>query len=148
MNPNRITDINWSDFETAYGSAKKIPAYLQDLFSGDMDLAIEATGWLWASLCHQHAYISSAALPSYDFLLAKLNDANDLLKVEILDIILGFAVCTHAEYYKTNKLAPQEWEIELKRKLLGDFDKFKALSLSQNEDISYFAGEIVWCLSI
>ena len=51
------------------GKTPSVPRSLWDLFSGDRERAIRATGDLWAGLCHQHAYISSAALPAYDFLM-------------------------------------------------------------------------------
>ena len=72
-----IDEIDWSQYETAYGNAAQdiphfqagktpsVPRSLWDLFSGDRERAIRATGDLWAGLCHQHAYISSAALPAY-----------------------------------------------------------------------------------
>ena len=98
-----IDEIDWSQYETAYGNAAQdiphfqagktpsVPRSLWDLFSGDRERAIRATGDLWAGLCHQHAYISSAALPAYDFLMIALRELDDELKVELLDIFLGFA---------------------------------------------------------
>ena len=71
-----IDEIDWSQYETAYGNAAQdiphfqagktpsVPRSLWDLFSGDRERAIRATGDLWAGLCHQHAYVSSAALPA------------------------------------------------------------------------------------
>lgn len=132
---------NWSD--SIHGNAEKISVYLQDLFSGDMNLAMKATHNLWCDLCHQHSYISSAALPAYDFLLEGLDKLNDKLKVEILDILLGFASCTSSVYYETANVKPLSWETELRQKLIGDIPKYKTLSINGDEDISYFAQKIV-----
>jgi len=133
--------VNWSDM--TYGNAENISIYLKDLFSGNIDLAMEATHNLWCSLSHQHSYITSAALPAYDFLIIGLDELDDKVKVEILDIIMGLALCTCDESYESSKIEPQSWEIELKQKLMSDIQKFKDLSLNADEDISYFAERIV-----
>ncbi len=91
-----IEDIDWSQYETAYGNAAQdiphfqcgstpsVPSSLWALFSGDRERAMQATSDLWAGLCHQHAYVSSAALPAYDFLMIGLKELDDGLKVELL----------------------------------------------------------------
>lgn len=67
-----IDEIDWSQYETAYGNAAQdiphfqcgqtpsVPRSLEELFSGDWNRAMAATSGLWAGLCHQHAYVSSA----------------------------------------------------------------------------------------
>jgi hypothetical protein len=49
---------------------------------------------LWGSLCHQHAYISSAALPAAPFIIAVLGRQQAPVVEEALDIMLGFIRCT------------------------------------------------------
>ena len=143
-----IDEIDWSQYETAYGNAAQdiphfqagktpsVPRSLWDLFSGDRERAIRATGDLWAVLCRQHAYISSAALPAYDFLILALQEADDKLKVELLDIFLGFAVCT-------GRSTETDWEKQLRDKLTSHLPVFAGLVSSGNEDIAYFAERIM-----
>ena len=147
---SRIDDICWETIDVTYnwsseifGNAKEIANNLHDLFSGDMDLAMTAAHNLWCRLSHQHSYVSSAALPAYDFLVVGLEELNERLKVEILDIILGFAICTNSAAYKEAEREPLPWEVELKQRLISDTHKFNALALSNNDDISYFANEII-----
>lgn len=144
----KISAIDWSQYETAYGNAAQdiphfqcghtpsVPSSLRALFSGDHDAAMKATSDLWAGLCHQHAYVSSAALPAYDFLILALQEADDGLKVELLDIFLGFAACT-------GRSAEADWERQLREKLKADLPVFAALTASDNEDIAYFSERIV-----
>ena len=113
-----IDEIDWSQYETAYGNAAQdiphfqcgqtpsVPHSLWDLFSGNRERAMQATGGLWAGLCHQHAFVSSAALPAYDFLMLALQEMDDELKVELLDIFQGFAVCT--ERFSSDALWPRQ----------------------------------------
>ena len=143
-----IDEIDWSQYETAYGNAAQdiphfqagktpsVPRSLWDLFSGDRERAIRATGDLWAGLCHQHAYVSSAALPACDVLMLDLQELDDELKVELLDIFLGFAVCT-------GRSAETDWERQLREKLANGLPVFAGLAVSENEDIAYFSERIV-----
>ena len=147
-----IDEIDWSQYETAYGNAAQdiphfqvgktpsVPSSLWALFSGERERAVRAASDLWAGLCHQHAYISSAALPAYDFLMIALRELDDELKVELLDIFLGFAVCT-------GRSAETDWERQLRDKLTSHLPVFAGLVSSENEDIAYFAGSIVESLS-
>ena len=143
-----IDEIDWSQYETAYGNAAQdiphfqvgktpsVPSSLWALFSGDREKAMQASSNLWAGLCHQHAYVSSAALPAYDVLMLGLQELDSQLKVELLDIFLGFAVCT-------GRSAETDWERQLREKLEADLPVFAGLVSSENEDISYFSGRIV-----
>lgn len=143
-----IDEIDWSQYETAYGNAAQdiphfqagktpsVPRSLGELFSGNWNKAMQAASDLWAGLCHQHAYISSAALPACDFLMIALRELDDELKVELLDIFLGFAACT-------GRSAETDWEKQLRDKLTSHLPVFAGLVSSENEDISYFSGRIV-----
>ena len=79
----------------------------------------------------------AAALPAYDFLMLALQEADDKLQVELLDIFLGFAVCT------ARFSSEAAWPRQLREKLKADLPIFTELIPSENEDISYFAGRIV-----
>ncbi|MCI8304092.1 MAG: hypothetical protein HFF52_05630 [Lawsonibacter sp.] len=143
-----IDEIDWSQYETAYGNAAQdiphfqvekipsVPSSLWALFSGDRERAMRAAGDLWAGLCHQHAYVSSAALPACDFLILALQEADDKLKVELLDIFLGFAACT-------GRSAETDWEKQLRDKLTSHLPVFAGLVSSGNEDIACFSERIL-----
>ena len=89
-----IDEIDWSQYETAYGNAAQDiphfqagktpsgPSSLWALFSGDRERAMAAASDLWAGLCHQHAYVSSAALPAYDFLIIGLKELDRAVQLE------------------------------------------------------------------
>lgn len=138
-----INSIKWSNFNTAYGKADEVAIFLTNLFSGDKKIAMDATHDLWCGLCHQHAYISNAALPSYDFLKTALLSLDDELKIEIMDILRGFSCCTSTKYYKTSNKSPENWEKELREKMLTDINIFKNLKNHSDEFISGFASDIV-----
>ena len=136
----QIATIDWGQYQSAYGNVNEsIPKYLESLFSQDKQIVIEATGKLWTSLCHQHAYVSSAALPAYDVIMNKFIKADDEVKVELLDIFYGFAVCTNGK----EKLEKSSFEYQLRQKLINDIEIYKALTNNPNEQISNFAELIV-----
>ncbi|XZF15507.1 hypothetical protein ACTHGU_05180 [Chitinophagaceae bacterium MMS25-I14] len=138
-----IDSINWTSFSTAYGTAEKtIPFYLKNLFCVDDKIAMNATHQLWCSLCHQHAYISTAALPAYDVLKTGLLQLSDKIKIEILDIFLGFATCTSKIYFDQQGSAPADWEIKMQQKLINDKPVFQKLSFHTDKEISSFANAI------
>jgi hypothetical protein len=148
---NEIKNIDWSQYETAYGNANqnipeylnqskyipKVPSLLLDLFSEDKEHAMKATHYLWCSLCHQHGFVSSAALPAYDFLIYGLKNLEDNLKIEILDILLGFSICT------AGVNLTDSWQGKLRSKLKEDLGYFQELALSTNEEILSFAQSII-----
>ena len=143
-----IEAVDWSQYETAYGNAAQdiphfqcgqtpsVPRSLGELFSGDWNRSMQAASDLWAGLCHQHAYVSSAALPACDVLMLDLQELDDELKVELLDIFLGFAACT-------GRSAETDWEKQLRDKLTSHLPVFAGLVSSEHEDISYFSQRIV-----
>ena len=141
---DKINQVNWKDFKTAYGNAENtIPLYLRNLFSTNYEIAFEATHNLWCSLCHQHAFISSASLPSYDILKFGVINLNDELKIEILDIFKGFSYCTSKDYYSEITTPIPTWEKLLKEELISDIVIFKELAFHNDELISSFAKDII-----
>lgn len=141
---HEVDKINWADFNTAYGNAKDtIPFYLKNLFCADKQVSMDATHQLWCSLCHQHAYISTAALPSYDILKIGLLTLDEKLKIELLDIFQGFSECTSDKYFAAVKQPPSDWEQELKQKMILDLAIFNELTKHTDEEISAFAFKIV-----
>ncbi len=152
-----ISKIDWSAYDTAYGNAAqnhpysvplqdnrgympKVAQSLKDLFSDNKDIALQASHDLWCDLCHQHTFISSASLPAYDILYDGLQILDTTLKVEILDIFYGFAICT------TNEASPNSWQAQLRTKLKNNIDTFAQLTTHPNEDIVAFAENILSAL--
>ena len=139
----KIDNINWVDYETAYGNAEMtIPFYLKNLFCSDNGIALEATHQLWCSLCHQHAFISTASLPAYDILKIALLELDNKMKIEILDIFQGFAICTNNEYLNSLKENPEKWQLEIRQKLNADIKIFEEFRTNPDELISDFSNFI------
>ena len=130
--------IDWTHYQTAYGVATNVPQQLRRLASTDHADAMAASHDLWCGLCHQHAYVSSAALPALPFLLDVLRSANEALTTEILDILLGFANCTSATY--PGKVPP--WAQELRQQLKHAWPEFAHLLHHSNTEIADFADTI------
>ena len=134
---NQIKEIDWAKLKTAYGSAENtIPNYLKNIYCSNEKIAMDATHQLWCSLCHQHTYISTASLPSYEIIKNRLIKCDDKLKVELLDIFYGFACCSN---HTTQDEEYQKLLNEIKNKLLKDKEIFMKLSKHENEDINSFA---------
>jgi len=132
--PNATVD--WRLVETAYGSAQNVPALLARLAGADHAAAMAASHDLWCALCHQHAYVSSAALPALPALISALDQANEDLAVEILDILKGFAVCTSLTAKN------EAWMNMLRTRLQEQRPRFLVLAQSKNELIAGFAFDI------
>jgi hypothetical protein len=150
----RLSAIEWSNYKTAYGNAAdqhllatsdgketsrwgSVAEQLYELAANDEAKAIEASHHLWCCLCHQHAYVSSAALPAMPFLLEVLERAGEQLKIEILDILTGFARCSRAVENQT------DWIRELRARLLIERPRFEALAKHPNEEIAEWAEGIL-----
>jgi hypothetical protein len=147
----RLNDIPWGDFDTAYGPAAKVPDQLRRLAGRDRKASLEATHDLWCGLCHQHVQIGSAALPALPFLLEVLDTADRDLTVELLDILLGFAIGVNRQRAvdfqrslgRTEVTSEEEWVAVLRAALTAELPRFRRLAASPNQDIADFAGRIV-----
>jgi len=128
----KLEEIPWEAFSTAYGNASDVPVEIESLFSNDFSIAKKASHKLWCGLCHQHAFVSSAALPALPFLLLALNQAPDGLKIEILDIIAGFARCSKLQL-------SENWASKLREELVKEMYLFEMLSKSENADVAEFS---------
>jgi hypothetical protein len=133
---SEIDKVDWSQFGSAYGNTvNTIPYYLKNIFCIDEGTALDAAHQLWCSICHQGVNMASAALPSYEILRIGLVELSDNLKVEILDIFTGFALCTSNEYVTSpNEL--WDWEKQVQQKLIRDRVVFELLTTSSNEEVS------------
>ncbi len=89
-----LAAIDWSTYSTAYGSAEPVPGWLFDLRYAELEDAERAGHNLWASLCHQKGQLASAVLPALPFLFEFLPHVAEILQIEIVDILDGFACCS------------------------------------------------------
>lgn len=140
---HNIKIIDWNKYDTAYGGASKIPFELCRLVSDNNEEVMDATHRIWCSLCHQHAYISSATEPAYPFLKQVLIEAKGDLLVELLDIFAGFAECSSPKHPKGKEaLQKRVWallekDITLFRRLAetegtGGYAEFIVKELMEN----------------
>lgn len=132
-----LSAIDWKQYATAYGSAHEVPKQIELLAGNDQAAAMQAAHDLWCGLCHQHAYVSSAALPALPFLLQILDSSCESLSVEILDILLGFAIC------KSDGSPSPPWINDLHQALARQRAKFIALSNNGNPELAEFANAII-----
>ena len=100
------------------------------LVSGNEAEILEATHQIWCSLCHQHAYISSAAEPAYPFLRYVLLNADEALLVEMLDIFAGFAVCSSPEHPEGGGV----FQRKIRSLLQEDIELFRKLAVIEGEE--------------
>lgn len=136
----RLSAIDWTKWETAYGPAANVPSQLESLMdSRDLSERQNAAHALWCGLCHQLAYVSSAAVPTLPFLLEILDRADDATAVEILDILVGFAWCTRPNL---NPPLP-DWAAQLRNRLAEELPRFRQLAGHQNQEISAFCERIL-----
>lgn len=135
---DRVNDIDWSKFKTAYGDASSVPEQLNALESGSQQEQLEAAHKLWCGLCHQHAFISSAAEPVLPILLSLIGDVSEEVQVEIMDILLGFSVCSLSDDESFHK--------NIRVSLKGNTALFITLKSHANEAIASFASDILECL--
>jgi hypothetical protein len=147
----RLNAIAWGDFHTAYGPAVKVPGQLRRLAGPDRKAALDATHELWCGLCHQHVQVGSAAVPAFPFLLEVLDTADRDMTVELLDILLGFAIGVNrqraVDFQRSlgrTEVAPEEqWVANLRAALLAELPRFHRLAASPDEDVADFAERIV-----
>ncbi len=126
----RLCAVEWETYETAYGPATTVPRLLKALRFGSPAESESASHELWCGLCHQHAYISNAALPAYEFLLEALNCCSKTLEIELLDIFLGFAVCSRSSMPDTDTVLYRK----IRERLVRDRAVFERFSLVDDDD--------------
>ena len=154
IDPNyteRVKAIDWASYHTAYGQADKVPEQLLNLASPDKEKAMNATHDLWCGLCHQHVQIGTAALPAIPFILEVLDVASEELSVEILDILLGFALGSNRQrsidFQKacghSAPLSEPEWIAKTRSLLIEQRERFEKLKAHKNPDIKYFSVRIL-----
>jgi hypothetical protein len=147
----RLDAIPWADFGTAYGPAEKVPDQLRRLAGPDRKVALDASHELWCGLCHQHVQVGSAALPALPFLLEVLDAADRELTVELLDILLGFAIGTNRQRVVAfqrsrgrSQVEPeQRWVTDLRAALVAESPRFQRLMSAQDQEVADFAERIM-----
>jgi len=55
----RISAIDWTAYQTAYGPADDVANQLMQLASGDKKTSLKASHELWCWLCHQHVQLAT-----------------------------------------------------------------------------------------
>jgi hypothetical protein len=147
---NRLNAIAWPTFGTAYGPAIKVPDQLRRLAGSDKKDALRASHELWCGLCHQHAQVGSAALPALPFLLEVLDRGDRDLTVNLLDMLVGFALGCNRKleavyWHSEGKTVPPEpeWQMKLRDALNAELPRFLQLATSSDKEIEEFAKWIV-----
>ena len=135
----RIGAVDWTAFHTAYGRAGDVSNQLLRLASPDKVTALKASHELWCGLCHQHAFVSSASLPALPFLLEVLDRSDEATTVEILDILVGFALCTRPDQ---DESLPG-WAGQMRHRLAEELPRFRQLATHQNAEISAFCERLL-----
>jgi hypothetical protein len=147
----RLSAIEWAKFGTAYGPAVTVPDQLRRLAGSDQKAALDACHELCSGLCHQHISVGSAAFPALPFLLEVLDSADSRLSVELLDILLGFAIGTNFRQVRRflkwagDRVTKEEirWVSDLRAALVAELPRLRRLALAENEKIARFAQLIV-----
>lgn len=94
--------------------------------------------WLWCSLCHQHAYVSSAALPAAPFIIDVLGRKQAPIVVEALDILLGFIRCTEPSMADS-----PAWHFELRKVALSAMPTVRRLAGSADPAVADMAQQLL-----
>jgi hypothetical protein len=147
----RLNAVPWSQYGTAYGPAVKVPGQLKRLASPNHTEAMEASHELWCGLCHQHVQVGCAASPALPFILEVLDTANRDLTVELLDILLGFAIGVsrkrtvefHRAVGRGDPAADPTWVLNLRSALNRQLPRFASLATSPDAEVANFAACIV-----
>jgi hypothetical protein len=133
-----IDSIPWEDYDTAYDAPKSVPLDLKFLLFGDQKQALDAAHRLWCGLCHQHAYMSSAAEPALPFLMLALRESEDLIRIELLGILLGFVRCHRPEVGFTLRVLLSIIELR---------NEIEELKSSKHKEVADFARSVCEALN-
>ena len=142
---DRLNNIEWSAYQTAYGPAVDVPKQLARLSSPDHSGAMAASHDLWSGLCHQKVQLGTAAVPALPFIMEVLDRADDQLTIEILDILDGMAIGTKPDFWQMGKVPC--YALQLREPLQAELPRFRGLKDSAHEEIQHFASSIVDALS-
>ncbi len=137
---HRLRSIDWSGYAAPFSArAAEVPLYFRRLADPDQRVAMAASHELWTHLCHQHVSVAPAAVPALPFLLEVLDHAAADLAVVILDIVLGFALCTNV--YRCDD--PPAWATELREELRQALPRIERFVGHQAKDADYFARRVL-----
>jgi len=138
--------VAWPTFHTIYGAADKVPEQIERLNSPDEKIALAAAGDLRAGLCHQQVQIASAALPAFPFIMEMLPSSRESVTVEILEILVGFAITTDpvrmqkfASAVGKRRMPSPGWVAELRRALQMELPRIAVFVTHENPTVAEFA---------
>ncbi|MBZ9751611.1 hypothetical protein K7W42_12115 [Deinococcus sp. HMF7604] len=135
----QLDAINWRLYETAYGSAEAVPDQLFDLLTGSSEVQLAAAHQLWCALCHQHAYLSSAAAAALPFLLRAIQGPEAAVREAVLNILSGFAY--HSVPPRTGE--QPSWVTEIRRVLLQCQSEFEIIAQQETGESQEWASQIL-----
>ncbi len=130
----RVLAVKWWAFETAYAPAVLVPLWLILFRFAPRALARMAGHKLNNGLCHQHAYVSSAALPAAPFIVEALERKQPGIVADALDMILGFLQCTDPRDGES-----LQWHKELRAVVLGALPRVRQLSMCGDAEVAEMA---------
>jgi hypothetical protein len=146
----RLHAVDWPLFHTLYGAASQVPEQIERLRSPDESIALSGAADLRAGLCHQHVQIASATLPALPFILEALSAASDKVTVEILEMLVSFAVTTDparmrqfASAVGKRRMPQPEWVGELRSVLRKALPRIGEYAAHENSAISELAAMFV-----
>ncbi len=146
----RLRAVDWPLFHTIYGVATKVPKQIERLRSPDEGVALSGAADLRAGLCHPRVQIASAALPALPFILEALSSASDKVAVEILEVLVSFAITTDparmrqfASAVGKRRMPQPEWVGELRKALRTALPRIGEYAAHENSTISELAAMFV-----
>lgn len=148
----KLAEIDWTQYKTAYGVANDVPKQLERLTSKDEEVAVAAAYELDTGLCHQWLDVESAALPALPFLIEALDSAGEKLTGAILYVLEGFATCANPVYQaEWNKALPnwpaRPWVAKVHEALRDEVPRFLSFQNHPNEEIRDCARNILAILA-
>lgn len=133
---NKIHEADWAELDTAYGAAEDVPDQLEALRSASDEEALRAAGKLSGGLCHQGAFVSSAALPALPFILDALEECSAGVQQELLNMLVGMADCTGPD-------AVDPWEHQLGKELRRSTAPIQKLLESSSQEVRQGAEQLM-----
>ena len=137
-----IEAIDWENLETAYGSAKPIPALLISVLSEQESVALDAASELEGYLYHQHVQLHTASVAALPFILEALTKTSVQVKEELLFVLVGYALATEDGFW----VEKPKWVSKVTELLCKEVNVIESFKNSESEDSVFFASQITTLL--